>query len=500
VTPTPELPPLPDKDVWLDSEIQAYARAAIISDRAARVPSDAEILNDFTTHRAAWRKAIEIALLHAHGKLESEAHITYWQHELETYDRSKLALDRALLAGSAAPAPMPEPKREPCAGKNCGSTTDVMHSAECFAEHEACIAQARAARVPSDAEAIRALLAGSGELAAIGADIRKSQVALEPELAQALYNNRESMYVTHEVVTEQFRKKPVVITARQWFKNGDHPLDAATEMFDYPNGQRPAVIREGAVVRYYRHPDVPGDKPCEQCGKPHHVHGWIDTLEQGHRVCPGDWIITGVKGERYPCKPDIFEATYEPAAIIADQTRQAALAAEVRATPLVSPQVKPLADALQEHLTALAGEFREAIPTQNGKVLAALIDEGVTVLASHIKCAVSEPALLDEMRAFINLIKGAALYGGPASFTAQRCEQMFAECARLNALYLAAHESVVEPVEQPLTDEQITEISSGYADGIANSGSSDWSVAFNACAFGMGRRAALRIGGQGDTP
>ena len=27
---------------------------------------------------------------------------------------------------------------------------------------------------------------------------------------------------------------------------------------------------------------------------------------------PGDWIITGVKGERYPCKPDIFEATYEP--------------------------------------------------------------------------------------------------------------------------------------------------------------------------------------------
>ena len=28
---------------------------------------------------------------------------------------------------------------------------------------------------------------------------------------------------------------------------------------------------------------------------------------------PGDWLITGVKGERYPCKPDIFAATYEPA-------------------------------------------------------------------------------------------------------------------------------------------------------------------------------------------
>lgn len=30
------------------------------------------------------------------------------------------------------------------------------------------------------------------------------------------------------------------------------------------------------------------------------------------RADPGDWIITGVKGEQYPCKPDIFEATYEP--------------------------------------------------------------------------------------------------------------------------------------------------------------------------------------------
>ena len=42
-----------------------------------------------------------------------------------------------------------------------------------------------------------------------------------------------------------------------------------------------------------------------------HNHGWIDTLEGGHIVCPSDWIITGVKGERYPCKPDIFEMTYD---------------------------------------------------------------------------------------------------------------------------------------------------------------------------------------------
>jgi len=39
----------------------------------------------------------------------------------------------------------------------------------------------------------------------------------------------------------------------------------------------------------------------------------IPTLEGDMIAEPGDWIITGVKGERYPCKPDIFEATYEPA-------------------------------------------------------------------------------------------------------------------------------------------------------------------------------------------
>ena len=43
------------------------------------------------------------------------------------------------------------------------------------------------------------------------------------------------------------------------------------------------------------------------------VEVYIATLEGTMRAEPGDWIITGVKGERYPCKPDIFEATYEAA-------------------------------------------------------------------------------------------------------------------------------------------------------------------------------------------
>lgn len=38
----------------------------------------------------------------------------------------------------------------------------------------------------------------------------------------------------------------------------------------------------------------------------------IETLEGTMHANAGDWIITGVNGEQYPCKPDIFEKTYEP--------------------------------------------------------------------------------------------------------------------------------------------------------------------------------------------
>lgn len=42
-------------------------------------------------------------------------------------------------------------------------------------------------------------------------------------------------------------------------------------------------------------------------------HPIIETLEGNMEAKPGDWIIRGVKGEFYPCKPDIFNATYEAA-------------------------------------------------------------------------------------------------------------------------------------------------------------------------------------------
>lgn len=123
----------------------------------------------------------------------------------------------------------------------------------------------------------------------------------------------------------QYRKRPVVVFAHQWRKNGDHPGDYAKPVEGFeknPDNDVMSLVTyspqhqllndwEGQVVRRFRHPDIPGERPCEVCGQPHQVHGWIDTLEAGHRVCPGDYVITGVRGERYPCKEDIFLETYE---------------------------------------------------------------------------------------------------------------------------------------------------------------------------------------------
>lgn len=106
----------------------------------------------------------------------------------------------------------------------------------------------------------------------------------------------------------KYRKRPIVIEATQWFKNGDHPNDATETFVTDASG---SFQGEGHVVRYYRDPDDQGERECSLCGKLMHWHGWIDTLEGGHNVCPGDWIITGIKGEHYPVKDDIFRATYD---------------------------------------------------------------------------------------------------------------------------------------------------------------------------------------------
>ena len=97
-------------------------------------------------------------------------------------------------------------------------------------------------------------------------------------------------------------KKYIPIQASQWFTNGDHPDDGRSREFPQ--------MYEGEVVRYYSPPEMRINDLCKQCDTLMKLHGWIDTLEGGHIVCPTDWIITGVQGEHYPCKHTIFMDTY----------------------------------------------------------------------------------------------------------------------------------------------------------------------------------------------
>lgn len=86
----------------------------------------------------------------------------------------------------------------------------------------------------------------------------------------------------------KFRKKPVVIDAERTMSlisNSRHSWSSLPDWFR-------AAYEEGFVL-------ILPDKIV------------IKTLEGEMVAKPGDWIIRGVQGELYPCKPDIFEATYE---------------------------------------------------------------------------------------------------------------------------------------------------------------------------------------------
>lgn len=80
----------------------------------------------------------------------------------------------------------------------------------------------------------------------------------------------------------KFRKKPVVIEAYRYNQVDDNYR---------PDWFQDRVSRDEIIT----YPD----------------HAVIKTLEGDMRADLGDWVIKGVKGEVYPCKPDIFEATYE---------------------------------------------------------------------------------------------------------------------------------------------------------------------------------------------
>lgn len=93
----------------------------------------------------------------------------------------------------------------------------------------------------------------------------------------------------------RFRKKPVEIEAVQW---DGRNIDEVLELVDFDKLPETEESRQ-----YVNGPGIATTATGEI---------EIPTLEGTMRGVPGDWIIRGVKGEVYPCKPDIFEATYEP--------------------------------------------------------------------------------------------------------------------------------------------------------------------------------------------
>lgn len=184
----------------------------------------------------------------------------------------------------------------------------------------------------------------------------------------------------------QFRKKPVVVEAVQWFPPGDEQhspnpaIDLGTARIHYSGDRKLYYITRGAErpTAWLTVAKTPGEVPDskktlgglgpfplqitmtttgevwwresypfnfwsidgerDEHGRQKNLEGetidenddlfldfavhmgWgkypqkatIRTLEGVMEVSPGDWIITGVNGEKYPCKPDIFEKTYEP--------------------------------------------------------------------------------------------------------------------------------------------------------------------------------------------
>lgn len=83
-----------------------------------------------------------------------------------------------------------------------------------------------------------------------------------------------------------YRKKPVVIQAVQWFPG--HLVEGVAVETNVP-----VPSRAGGTA--FTIPEI----------------AYIETLEGRMQVSPGDYVIRGVQGELYPCKPDIFAATYE---------------------------------------------------------------------------------------------------------------------------------------------------------------------------------------------
>ena len=111
-----------------------------------------------------------------------------------------------------------------------------------------------------------------------------------PELERKLTRITAELEELRKECVMKYRKKPVVIEAIEWTGKN------LKEIIDF-TGQHPSVSH----LSWSEYEKLVADKGLK-----------IFTLEGSHMATIGDYIIKGVKGECYPCKPDIFEQTYDP--------------------------------------------------------------------------------------------------------------------------------------------------------------------------------------------
>ena len=133
----------------------------------------------------------------------------------------------------------------------------------------------------------------------------------------------------------EWRKKPVVVTAIKW------------------TGENREELRDfvGAALTY----------------NPYRSEPMIHTLEGIMKAGIGDWIIKGVKGEFYPCKPEIFDATYE-SAHLATATEQApkSVASSAHFPRITKHDLEVVVEAMDKLREALRADDRELVEKLEG--------------------------------------------------------------------------------------------------------------------------------------
>lgn len=88
------------------------------------------------------------------------------------------------------------------------------------------------------------------------------------------------------ILEMKYRKKPIIIEAEQY--QPFEKIEGVTEVIE--ETWMPGYITPKRTV----------------------IRAFIHTLEGDMQISVGDFIVTGIRGEKYPCKPDIFEQTYDP--------------------------------------------------------------------------------------------------------------------------------------------------------------------------------------------